>query len=120
MRAVSNIHVLEGSRDGDSYRLVFHISIPNVANQAGVSYRDAIAQDPTIDRASAVPSLNPAEQNQLDNGELVERVVTFHTHPGQTSGDLARIDALYTATVAVEQAAIQERYKYFGFARDVP
>lgn len=116
---MSNYHVLAGTGDGNSLTVATHISVPNTNNNAGVNYRAAI-QEWRPDTTSVVPFIMPAEQTQLDNGELYEYLYLFHTHPGEgLANKRDRMDAQFTALEAAVQAHLQYRLSYWGYSRDV-
>lgn len=123
---MANYHILTGSRDGNSFRIVMHVAVPNAANEVGVNYRTAIVEyltnpDTGMMPKSGVPFIVSAEQIQLDSGELVEIGMNFHTHPGETLPEKqARLDSLYTAKTSTTQAEWEKRLSYWGYSRDVP
>lgn len=121
---MSNYHVLAGGDDGNSYTIAMHIPVSSVNNQAGVNYRTAAIQYLTflgVMPTSKVPFIDPAEQTQLNNGELVEFILSFPTFPGQTLlQKRAAIDTLFTATSTKVQAEWQKKLEFWGLNRDVP
>jgi hypothetical protein len=117
---MSNYHILDGRMDGNRFRVIFHIPVPDEDNDALVNLRVALVQllDSTV---SSVPFITGAEQTQLDNGELYEYTWQYDTHPGLTLTQ--KRDALDTkfaefSTSVVSQ--IRARLKYWGYGRDVP
>lgn len=122
---MSNYHVISGSPDGNTYQVVFHIPIPDILNDVGVSYRTALSQmlqlTPTTYPPSIVKFITPTEQAQLDAGELYEYSEQFETNPGMTL--IQKRDALdtrYNELVSIVQARLQNVLRYWGFSRDVP
>lgn len=106
-------HVLTGGTDGYSVRVAFHIPIPDVTNEAGLSYRSLIADNE--DTASEVHDISQTEQDALNDGSLWEAVVAFNLNMGHSTADnKALLDALYTETVDSVQAEFQNKYKYYG------
>lgn len=113
-------HILGGNRDGNSFQVVMHFSVPDVNNEAGVNYRTALVQTGLNLVVSRVPFIAPVEQTQLNDGELYEHLVTFNTHPGETLIQKRdRLDALYQAYQTLIQDRLQNRLSYWGYSRDV-
>jgi len=113
--------VLNGDEGARTYRLAFHIPVPNEPNQVGVNLRTAVSQDAALNKTSQVPWITTAEQQALSDGELVEVIVSY-TRPSKntTSQDRDAIDTKYTAMVASVQDRIRDEYRFWGFDRDVP
>jgi len=111
---MADIHVLEGTRSGAgyTYRVVFHIPVPDITNEAGVSYREAVVQA-KADTKSVLVDIDSTEQAKLDSGELWEEVATFRTHPARKD-DAERLKALYEETKTRLQKEFAERFKYTG------
>lgn len=118
---MSNYHVLNGLGDGRTYRIAFHVPVPDETNRAGVKMRTAIQQDPARNQESKVPWVDAGEQTQLDAGEFVEIVKPYRRKAGATvMEDRDLLDALYTATVPSVQEELRQEYQYWGFDRDIP
>lgn len=121
---MSNYHILEGIPDGNRFRVAIHVPVPNSTNPVNVSYRTALSQyrrqpDGTWPK-SVVPFIQAAEQTQLDNGELIEEVIEFHTNPGQNLAQKqAALDAAYNAAIAPVQAKWANILQFWGYSRDV-
>jgi hypothetical protein len=116
---MSNYHILNGSKNGNQFTVVFHVSIPNVNNEVGVNYRAAIVQAGTV--TSQVPFIDAGEQSQIDAGELVEESYRFTTHSGETLAQKRdRLDAIYPVAVTRVQDEWAKRFSYWGYGRDVP
>ena len=111
---MADIHILEGTRSGAgiAYRVVFHIPVPDVTNEAGISYQQAVVQA-KADTKSVLTDIDSTEQAKLDSGELWEEVVTFRTHPARKD-DAERLKALYEETKTRLQKEFAERFKYTG------
>lgn len=122
---MSNYHILDGITDGNRFRVAIHVAVPNTNNLVSVNYRTALRQlrqlpDGTFPK-SAVPFIQAAEQTQLDNGELIEEIIEFNTHPGQNLAQKqAALDAAYSASIAPVQAKYANILQFWGYSRDVP
>ena len=125
---MANYHVLTGSPDGNSFRIVFHVPVPGAGNnRANVQWRTALANSglggTTVLRSGdgTGGTISAAELASIQSGALFEVVEDVPTHPGESAAQYqARVDALYTAVVARAQAALQGRLTYFGHTRNVP
>jgi len=118
---MANYHVLGGLDDGRTYRIAFHVPVPDEANRAGVNLRTCVVQDPARDLTSDVPWITAGEQTQLDAGEIVEIIRSYERKAGATVlEDRNALDALYTAGVPKIQDQLRQEYQYWGFDRDVP
>lgn len=106
-----DIHILNGSDDGTVYQCAFHFTVPDATNEAAINYRTIISVYENTE--SVVPNIDPGEQQQLNNGELLEDVVAFRTHPNRPD-QLEKIRALYQERFAFWQDAIPKKYKYTG------
>lgn len=117
---MANYHVMEGERG--NYQVVFHLSVPDELNKAGTSnIRAALAEDATVGKTSRLPWINAAEQADLTNGILFERVENFSTNTAHPlSQDRARLDARFTQLVTVVANRLRQRYAFWRFERNVP
>jgi len=117
---MANYHILNGRPDGNQYRVVFHLPVPDTTNNVGVNYRTALTQW-LGETTSQVPFIQSAEQVQLDNGELYEHSWDYDTHDGVSlSEKQAELDAKFTALSTVVVNQLQVRLGYWGYNRDVP
>jgi hypothetical protein len=119
---MANWHALTGSLDGNSFRIVFHIAIPSANNRAGVNYRTALINSGLGGRTvlpdgdGAGGTISASEKASIVAGAIYEYTEEFATNPGETAGALqARIDARYTALVALLQDQLAKRLTYFGY-----
>ncbi len=118
---MSNYHILTSDDDARSAEIVFHVPVPDENNAVGVNLRSAIALDPDANKVSEVPDISQGEKDQLTGGEIVEILYGYRMADGQTAAQAqADIDALYTAGVPKVQNNLRNRYKFWGFSRDVP
>jgi len=124
---MSNYHIVETTNNGDAVHVVFHVPVPDELNEVGHSIRDAIAEDPRFNdnegmrKSSRVPWIDPAEQIQLNQGNLFEHHVLFITNasiPFSTKQD--QMDIMYTNLAISLIDEIRLYYAYWRFARDVP
>jgi hypothetical protein len=107
-----DIHVLNGNDDGTSYLCAFHFPVSEAVNQAGISYRTIISVYEN-DTKSIVPNITSEEQQKLNNGEILEDVVSFATNPARTDQQ-ERIVQLYQSRKVYWQTNIPNKYKWTG------
>lgn len=120
---MANWHALTGTLDGNSFRIVFHVSIPSANNRAGVNYRTALINS-GIGGTTVLPdgdgtggTISAAEKTSIQNGSIFEYVEDFATNPTETAAALqARIDARFTALTAAVQDQLAKRLTYFGYS----
>jgi hypothetical protein len=120
-------HVLTGTDDGNSFRIVNHIPIPSAVNRVNVNYRTAIINSGLGGR-TVLPdgdgtggTISAAEKAAILAGSLYEHVEDFATNPGETAAQLqARLDARYDALVGIVQDRAAKMLSYYGFARNTP
>ena len=123
---MADYHVLNTDESGNALRVVFHVAIPNLTNDAGVNYRTALvawlggADDPTVIQ-SACPFISAGELTQMQAGEVFERVVELSSNPSEDyPTEQARLDAWH-ATVASDVAdLVQTVLQYWGYERNIP
>ena len=117
---MANWHALEGSDDGNSFRIAFHIAIPAGNNRVSVSYRTALIASGIGGTTILVEGVGPgqiatAEKAQIAAGEVYEHIENVVTNPGETAAALqARITAMHTALATSVRDRLQRRLTYFG------
>lgn len=116
---MSNYHIKEMSKKKEWVNVVFHISVPDVLNDASVNYRTAVAAQY---EALKVPWLDGlAEHTQIINGEFYEHEERVEFDANLTIAQKRDVvDARYTASVTTIQNIIQERFRLWGLDRNVP
>lgn len=118
---MSNYHVMSTSADGTQISVRMHIAVPNENNVAGVNVRTCLVEDTSIDKTSKVPWIDAAEQIQLTNGELIEKMFQFQTHPDiDPIVKRDAIDALFGVKTLEVQDELRKRYVYWHYNRNVP
>lgn len=118
---MADYHILRADWQGNAFRVAMHFPVPNTTNEAGVNYRTAVAQAQGGAVVSIVPDILPAEQGQLDTGELIERVYWFRTDPSETPAQKqAQLDVMWSTKRSAEQAALARILSYWGYARTIP
>jgi hypothetical protein len=119
---MADYHILSGRPDGNQYRVVFHLPVPDTDNNVGVNYRMALVEWlGTEGLVSQVPFISAPEQTQLDNGELYEHLWDYDTHDGiSLSEKQAELDARFAAFSTAVVNQLQTRLGFWGFNRDVP
>jgi len=125
---MADIQIIDGSGDGESWRVAFHLDVPNVNNDVGVNFRTAlinsgIGLNLDTNRRTILPSgtgpgqITTAEEALLDNGTLFERVVMIPAESGgKTNAQrLATVREYYAREDDDQQQQIGEKLRYFGF-----
>lgn len=112
---MADYHILGVNTYGTAAQVVMHFAVPDVNNDANVNYRVALVEM-LGNTTSVVPELSTGEQAQLDNGELYEHSITFHTHSAETLVQKrARLDARWTALSASVIAELAVRLSVWGY-----
>lgn len=119
---MANWHALTGTPDGNSFRVVFHITIPSATNRANINYRTALVSS-GLGGMTVLPdgdgtggTISAAEKASIQAGSLYEWVEDFATNPGETAAALqTRADARWTALTTQLQADLAKRLTYFGY-----
>jgi len=119
---MSDYHVLSQSKDGNRLKVILHIPVPVMNNDADVSYQDAIValqgRAPVVSRLTGI-SLE--EQEELDTGMLYEVEDSLNTFPAESiTSKVARLDALWATTRTRVYAELGFQLQYWGFSRDIP
>lgn len=118
---MANVHVLD--RQGQNFRLAYHVAIPAANNGAGVSYRTAVVNSglggTTVlpDGDGTAGTISAAEKAQLTAGEIVERVVLLDVMRGGNPNGAAiasLIQEHYNAVSAELLAGLQAALAQFG------
>ena len=124
---MSDIHILTQrsiyalySRDRDSADVIFHFAVPDVVNQAGVNYRDAIKQwseqvTGVTPLVSECPFIDGAELTNLQAGIVYEvrETVNFPSNANDAT-KLSIIQARWNALNTEKQAEFTELLKQWG------
>lgn len=114
-----NWHALEGSLKRQYIKIAFHIPIPDINNEVGERYRDALmAEEPFT--SSVAPNVSAEEIAELGIAAKIEIVKVVYFNANLTiSQKVAIIDAKYSSLVVSKQLAVQNKYCYWGYAKDV-
>lgn len=103
--------------------VVFHISIPDVNNDADVSYRQAIASLVNTENVTAVPWLEvdfPQEYIDIQSGAVYEISKSVRVPVGLTPVQKRdRLDVYYNYVKSEILQKIQNKMAFWGFNRDV-
>lgn len=121
---MSDYHVLEGSEDGNRYRIVFHIPVPSVPNRVGVNYRAALVSltggVSILPEGNGIGQITTAELALIASGAIYEHVELFNTNPNENAAQIqARLDAYYSELVTKIQTDLSGKLSYYGYTRDV-
>jgi hypothetical protein len=119
---MANWHALTGTLDGNSFQIVFHVTIPSANNAAGINYRTALVNSGLGGR-TVLPdgdgtggTISAAEKTSIQSGALYEYAEDFATNPGESAAALqARIDARHAALTTLLQGQLSKRLTYFGY-----
>lgn len=120
---MADYHVLNTDRSGNALRVVFHIPVPDVTNDASYSIRTALVewQGGSASIESACPFITAGELTQMQAGEVYEIVVELASNPSEDlPAKQTRLDAQHAAQVTEAQALITTALKYWGYDRIIP
>jgi hypothetical protein len=120
---MSDYHIIDGDIEGGgiAYIVAFHISVPDENNKANINYRACLSQDPKEPKVSLAVWINQTHKDQLTNGEIYEVVKSYTRKVGNTPlQDQAALDTIYSGMITTVQDKLKDRYRYWGFDRDVP
>lgn len=117
-------HILEQGVDLKTARVAMHIAVPDVLNEAGVSYRQVLVWQKTLGGAqiqSAVPNIGAGELTQLQNGEILEVIETVRfSRLGLSKAEKkAELDAAYNNRKTDLLSEKQTELEWYGSAIDV-
>lgn len=118
-------HALDGSADGNSYRIAYHIPIPSANNGAGVNYRAAlvgsgIGGTTVMTEGNGSGQITTAEKALIASGQILEVVEQYQTNPTEVSNATTlqtNITTRYTAlanTSGVFITALKNRLAFWG------
>ena len=119
---MSDYHVLHRTRFGGHWKyLVYsHIEVPSGDNDAGVSWVDCILQDEFEAKTSAFPEINQAESDAIAAGTLLEVADYIEIKDNVSEQDaLAVLDNAFVTVRADLYDKLSDRYRFWGFGRDV-
>lgn len=115
---MSAIHILDSDGNGN-YRAVLHTATPGTNNSAGLSWSAVIVaaglNTTVLTEGNGIGQITTTEKTAVTAGTTMEVVVSLPVESNAATG--ASIDALALAAVNAAKAALQTRYKYFGFTR---
>ncbi len=121
---MSDYHIRESAIKDNRTTVVLHIPVPDVVNVVGVNYRTALRQfEPA--HVSVVEGVTQAEQDAINAGSIVERVVHVEYLGGASDASkLQAVEAAFTLhsspTALLSQLAhLRAQLKYWGKSGDV-
>jgi len=119
---MSDYHLLTGNKSADEFEVIFHIPIPDQMNRIGtVSIRTALKEDGSISKISTLPWIDPAESDQITNGEIFEKKETFRPDPLSTpTENRNKLDSKFKELNSLIVSYLRNRYAYWRFDRNVP
>lgn len=118
-----------GDTGGNRFNILFHIPIPNVNNDAGITYRTALVGSglgglTRMETGVGAGKITAAEATQIANGEIYEHEEFMTTYPGEAATGLRnRVDARYTQLANASGdflKELQNQLRFYGFDRNVP
>lgn len=126
---MSNIHILD--RQGNGYRVAFHIAVPGTTNSAGLAWSAVLLQSGEGGRtvladgngSGADGGIATAEKASIAAGTVLEAVDTVAVPNGPTGQAMttaqlnAWLDALFAVKTADAQARIAVVYAQYGRVR---
>ena len=125
---MADIHVLNAAENGDSLRLVFHFSVPDLANEVGVNYPTALVASgqggsTTLAEGDGPGQISSAEKALIEAGEVLEYPRSLSRGELVSGGPaLAQVQAtiryFYTRDKADRLARLQTALRFFGAAFD--
>ncbi len=118
---MSNYHTLKQSQDLKSAMVVYHISIPEGKNQAGIPWSAAIVADNTM-RGVSLTSITQTEADALTAGTMIEVVEDVGFSSAVALDDatrLTQIKARFTSLSAEILSQKQIELKPAGLEGDV-
>lgn len=118
---MSNYHILQGQENGNRYQVIYHLSVPDTNNAAGVNHRDIMAAQLAVGWTSAVPHITAPEIALIEAGELYEFSFEYFTNPAiLLAAKRDELDAKFAILSAGVIAQLEARYEFYGLDRDVP
>lgn len=117
---MSDYHILESDVYGNESKVVMHFAVPAGNNAVGVAWQ-TIQAILWANQTSIVPTIESAEQAELDAGALMEHVYRFKSRPGESLVDKrAALDIAFESEQTRVLALLSNRLNFWGYARDVP
>ena len=123
---MSNYHILTQDISQKTTNVVFRIQIPDVANNAGISYRTALVEylkhSQNTDTISSIsPFTDATELSQVRNGEIYEvqqsmRFSSLALTPVQKRNE---IDARYNELTTEARDKLQILLAWWGLKRTI-
>ena len=118
---MANYHILSADRHGNSFSVIMHFPVPDIANAIGRNYREVLIEWLGGSQPSQVPFIDGAEQTQLNAGELLEHSIRFNSNPGESLVQKqARIDALWESERTDMVERLSNELSYWGHNRVIP
>ena len=120
---MSDYHIMLQTWNKKELQVVFHISVPSLINNSGMTYRTAIKQNLEIKGpiTSFYPNTSANELTQIQNGEIYEVVkyVSFSKHNLSTAEKASEIDEYFNKykTDFLEKKKIE--LEWWGLNRDI-
>ena len=116
---MSNVHTREFDEAERSLACVFHIPIPAAGNNlAGIQWQTVVKnwRNSNGGTVSVISEIDPTEQAQLDNGELIEvsANVVFSSINLNNAQRQTEVNAAYSAEVTRLQTELQTTLNFFG------
>lgn len=114
---MSSYHILTASGKGISYRLnvEYHTPVPvETLPLTGFALRDLLANDPDIDKTSAIA--DSGELTQLANGEILKVLQSIKIHEAKSNVEIRdTIRSRYDELAVKALDRLREKYRGYGF-----
>ena len=107
-----DIHILTQDKDVNTVNVVFHIPVPAVLNEAGISYRNAVVMEAKGEITSALYNITPAGLTLLQSGAEIEKAETvrfssiYLTNAQRLQQVVDRYNVVKTALIAEKQITL--------------
>ena len=123
---MSNYHILTQDISEKTIRIVFRIAIPDMTNNAGISYRtaliDYLKHSQGIDNISSISPFSDADElQQVQSGEIyeVQESVRFSSLALTDVQKRDEIDARYNELTTESLSKLQILLEWWGLKRTV-
>lgn len=122
---MANWHIITGDNDANSFRVVYHIPIPDENNSANpaLRLRAVLISSGVGGKTMLTPgngqdgTISTTEKNQIEGGERFEIVETVNTNPLEALADLTtKINARFAILSTDKLAQLRKNLKYYGHA----
>ena len=117
------IHVLEQTESG--YRVIVHRPTPPGNNSAQISWKNVLIgaglNTTRMTEGAGAGQISTLEKSQIAAGDVIELEATVRAESGGSSNMQIRdaLTMLIDQQVTAHLAALQHKYKFYGYTQDV-